>query len=673
MNLLASETSPYLKQHQHNPVHWFAWGDEAWKKAREEDKLVLISIGYSACHWCHVMEHESFEDELTAAIMNEHFVCIKVDREERPDVDQVYMEAVQIIHGSGGWPLNCFTLPDGRPVHGGTYFRNEEWKKLLIGLAEFYKSRKEEALDYASRLTRGVQQQKFDTEGTVAYTTEKLDSLLLSWQNYFDLSEGGQDRQPKFPLPNNNEFLLQFGVQRKNKFILNYLHLTLHKMAWGGIYDQIGGGFARYSVDRHWHVPHFEKMLYDNAQLISLFSHANTVAQNQFYSGVIDETIGFVQRELAHPDGGFYCALDADSEGVEGLFYTWTEEQFMEALAGEDFITNDFLTYLKLFFQVLPSGNWEEEKTNILKRASSIEDFCRENKMEEEHFILDLEKSKRLLLLKRNFRTRPGLDDKILTSWNALMIKALADAFTSTQNEIYLQEAQRHYSFLKHNLWVDGKLFHAYHYLTKESKINAFLDDYAFFADAAIALYQSTFEDSYLMDAKELVDRAMEIFWDESTGLFFYSSWLNEELYIRKHEVYDQVIPSSNGIMATVLFKLGRYFEEAEFSLRSLRMLKLIQPKFANYPSGYSQWLQLQLLETVGLTTVCITGNEALKAKREFDGRYHPNIIFAGGESSTIPVMKGKISEDNNHIHICTEDACLPALNSVSEAFKVLA
>ncbi len=672
MNQLSFESSPYLKQHQHNPVHWYAWGQEAWDKAKLEDKLVLISIGYSACHWCHVMERESFEDEATATLMNEHFICIKVDREERPDVDQVYMEAVQIINGSGGWPLNCFALPDGRPVHGGTYFRNEEWKKLLVSLSEFYQKNKNEALDYALRLTQGIMGQKFKSETTAEFTPEKIDSIVLSWQNYFDISEGGQDREPKFPLPDNYEFLLQFGVLRKNKFILNFFHLTLHKMAQGGIYDQVGGGFARYSVDRHWHIPHFEKMLYDNSQLISLYSKAYQLTKNQYYKSIIDETLGFILREMTQPEGGFYSALDADSEGVEGKFYTWSEDEFTETLAGEKFKTFDFITLAKLFFNVISEGNWAEEETNILKCALNATDFSHAYKISENEFVQDLANAKQLLLAKRSFRVRPGLDDKILTSWNAMMVKAFADAFAVSRNELYLQEAEKNYAFLKDKLLIEDNLYHAYHYSDKKAKINAFLDDYIFFAAAAISLYQSTFNDQYLLDAKYLTDEAIKLFSDESTGLFFYSSLKNEELFVRKHEIYDNVIPSSNGVMAKVLYQLGRYFEEEKYTIRSLKMLKLLQPKFAGYPSGYSHWLQLQLMETFGLKTICITGNRALEIKKEFDQHYIPNIIYAGGANSLIPIMKSKNTSEDKPIHICTQNACMHPVSTVEEAMKLI-
>ena len=672
MNLLAHETSPYLKQHQHNPVNWMPWGEAAWQKARNEDKLVLISIGYSACHWCHVMERESFEDEATAEIMNEYFICIKVDREERPDVDQVYMEAIQLMHGQGGWPLNCFALPDGRPVHGGTYFKNETWRKMLEGLAVFYQDNKDKALDYASRMQEAVLHQQKIVSNTTEYTLEKLDSLVLQWQNYFDVNEGGQDRSPKFPLPNNFEFLLKFGVHRNNNFILNFVHLTLQKMAHGGIYDQIGGGFARYSVDRLWHVPHFEKMLYDNAQLISLYSEAYCQSKYIPYKTVVDDTIQFVLRELTHEQGGFYSALDADSEGVEGKFYTWTSEEFLEALAGVDFVIPKFDFYLTHYFQITIEGNWIEEETNILKCDKSIAEFCESHTLDPVVFEADLLKAKEVLMHRRSFRVRPGLDDKIITSWNALMVKALMDAYDATHQTQYLKEAKKHYLFICKKLVVDEQLKHTFHYSTQEAKIDAFLDDYAMMADAAIALYQATFNEMYLEDARKWVDTVILNFSSEDSPLFYFNNANSDSLFVRKVDFLDNVIPASNSVLAMVLCMLGRYFENDIYTSKYQEMLAVVRGKFMGYPSGYSQWLQLQLLETIGLTTIVITDEEALSVKREFDGYYLPNVIYAGGTDATIAIAEGKGTKQGNSIHVCTAMACMPAIATVKEAIELL-
>lgn len=672
MNLLAHETSPYLKQHQHNPVNWMPWGEAAWQKARNEDKLVLISIGYSACHWCHVMERESFEDEATAEIMNEYFICIKVDREERPDVDQVYMEAIQLMHGQGGWPLNCFALPDGRPVHGGTYFKNETWRKMLEGLAVFYQDNKDKALDYASRMQEAVLHQQKIVSNTTEYTLEKLDSLVLQWQNYFDVNEGGQDRSPKFPLPNNFEFLLKFGVHRNNNFILNFVYLTLQKMAHGGIYDQIGGGFARYSVDRLWHVPHFEKMLYDNAQLISLYSEAYCQSKYIPYKTVVDDTIQFVLRELTHEQGGFYSALDADSEGVEGKFYTWTSEEFLEALADVDFVIPKFDFYLTHYFQITIEGNWIEEETNILKCDKSIAEFCESHTLDPVVFEADLLKAKEVLMHRRSFRVRPGLDDKIITSWNALMVKALMDAYDATHQTQYLKEAKKHYLFICKKLVVDEQLKHTFHYSTQEAKIDAFLDDYAMMADAAIALYQATFNEMYLEDARKWVDTVILNFSSEDSPLFYFNNANSDSLFVRKVDFLDNVIPASNSVLAKVLCMLGRYFENDIYTSKYQEMLAVVRGKFMGYPSGYSQWLQLQLLETIGLTTIVITDEEALSVKREFDGYYLPNVIYAGGTDATIAIAEGKGTKQGNSIHVCTAMACMPAIATVKEAIELL-
>jgi uncharacterized protein YyaL (SSP411 family) len=363
MNRLANSASPYLLQHANNPVDWYPWGAEALQRAKDENKLILVSIGYSACHWCHVMEHECFEDEQVASIMNEHFVCIKVDREERPDVDQIYMSALQLMTNRGGWPLNCVCLPDQRPIYGGTYFPKADWINVLLSLADFYTNRREEAVEYAVRLTEGIQQ--YESVDLIAeqpeYTKADVETIVTAWKSYLDKKEGGLARAPKFPMPNNWQFLMRYAHLMHDNDIARQVKLTLHKMAFGGIYDHIGGGFARYSVDGLWHVPHFEKMLYDNAQLVSLYAEAYTWSKDELYKSVVEETIGFVKRELTSANNGFYSALDADSEGVEGKFYTFSITD-IEHILGKD--AGVFCAY----YNLTDEGNWEEEATNILFR-----------------------------------------------------------------------------------------------------------------------------------------------------------------------------------------------------------------------------------------------------------------------------------------------------------------
>ena len=672
MNSLQHATSPYLRQHMHNPVNWYSWGEEAWERARKEDKIVLVSIGYSACHWCHVMEHESFEDEAVAALMNEHFICIKVDREERPDVDMIYMEAVQVISGHGGWPLNCFALPDGRPVHGGTYFRKDDWKKTLVAVHDLYTSKREVALDYATRLAKGVSNPKIDPGKQIDFSVEKADSLVLHWQNYFDITEGGQDHAPKFPMPVNLEFLLHFGWLRKNKFILNYVHLTLHKMAWGGIYDQLGGGFARYSVDRHWHVPHFEKMLYDNAQLIRLYSNAYRLTQNEFYRQVAEDSIAFVARELTAADGGFYSALDADSEGVEGRFYVWNLDEVKEILSGHKFATPEFINHFALYYQLTDAGNWHEEETNILHCTGSLESHCTQYQLDEAAFTADMAQARQLLMKRRSHRVRPGLDDKILTSWNALMLEALADASQALDNASFLEQAEKQYRFIKEKLWIGDTLYHTYHHASGKAAITGFLDDYMNLAKACIALYQATFNETYLLDARELANLSIRYFDDAATGMLYFSAPDTANLYMRSMEVYDTVIPSSNAQACTVLYQLGRYFDNTDFTERAVRMLTQVQPKFAAYPSGYAQWLQVQLFETFGLFTIALPGSDHRERKKEFNRQYLPNVLFAGGTSENITWLETRADSTETRIHVCTATECLPPVATVEEALKLM-
>ncbi|HZY38994.1 MAG TPA: thioredoxin domain-containing protein, partial [Mucilaginibacter sp.] len=495
MNHLANSTSPYLLQHANNPVEWYPWGSEALQKAKDENKLILVSIGYSACHWCHVMEHESFEDEKVAAVMNEYFVCIKVDREERPDVDQIYMGAVQLMSGRGGWPLNCICLPDQRPIYGGTYFKKNDWVGLLFSLADFYKNKPDEAEEYAYRLTKGIQE--YESVGLVTeqaeYTKNDLEQIIGNWKKYFDKTEGGLGNAPKFPMPNNWQCLMRYAHLMKDDSVAEQTRLTLHKMAFGGIYDHIGGGFARYSVDGRWHVPHFEKMLYDNAQLLSLYSEAYTWSPDPLYAQIADEIVTFTLRELTSPEFGFYSALDADSEGKEGKFYIFTKTEINEIL-GDD------AGLFCIYYHITDDGNWDEEASNVLFRRETDEKLAGKIGLPVNILNKKIQASRQKVFAARSHRVRPGLDYKILASWNGLMLKGLCDAYRAFDKPQYLEIALKNADFILNNLVdANGRLSRV-----KSDKI-AFLDDYANVADAFIALYEVTFNEDWLSHARKLV------------------------------------------------------------------------------------------------------------------------------------------------------------------------
>ncbi|MCC7454031.1 MAG: thioredoxin domain-containing protein, partial [Crocinitomix sp.] len=472
-NELINETSPYLLQHAHNPVNWMPWGDAAFEKAKAEKKLVLVSIGYSSCHWCHVMEKESFENEEVAAIMNKNFICIKVDREERPDVDQVYMNAVELMTGGGGWPLNCFTLPDGKPIQGGTYYQTEQWIELLNNLAYKYEKSPKEVERFAENLTKGIQQDELVTVPKVGiqFSQVTLDSLVNNWKPYLDPVEGGNLQEIKFPLPNNLEFMQQYAYHYKDSVLMNHVDLTLNKMALGGIYDQIGGGFARYSTDARWKVPHFEKMLYDNAQLVSLYSHAYKRTKNPLYKQVVYQTLGWAQREMMTPTGAFYSALDADSEGEEGKFYVWTKEELQKVLDPTEY------KLAEEFYSVGIKGLWEENY--ILLRGMDNATYAQSKGMDLKSLNQQMNTINKKLLAARNNRVRPGLDDKSLTSWNAMMIVGLLDAYQVFGEPLFLKGALMNAQWIeKTQLSTEGKLLHTFK--NGQAKINGFLEDYCF-------------------------------------------------------------------------------------------------------------------------------------------------------------------------------------------------
>ena len=662
-NALQHETSPYLLQHANNPVNWYPWGEEALAKARAENKLILVSIGYSACHWCHVMEHESFEDEAVAEIMNRYFVSIKIDREERPDIDQIYMYAVQLMTGSGGWPLNCICLPDQRPIYGGTYFRKEDWKKLLLNLAAFWEQKPAEAEDYAVKLTEGIRESEKITflNKETDYSQDDLKAIYQAWTAYFDWKEGGYNRAPKFPLPNNWSFLLRYAHLMNDEQADAITHFTLQKMAFGGIYDHIGGGFARYSVDERWHVPHFEKMLYDNAQLVSLYTEAYQHEAQDLYKQVVQETLAWVEREMRAENGGFYSALDADSEGVEGKFYTFTKEEIDHLLGADAAIFNSY-------YNLTDAGNWEEERTNVLFRNLKDTELARQFGMSADELIEVIKRSKERVFQYREQRVKPGLDDKILASWNGMMLKAYADAYRVFGNPEYLYSAIKNAEFLLKNMCSpDGALYR--NFKAGKSTIPAFLDDYAFVAEGLTALYEASFDEKWLQKAKLLADYAIAHFADESSGMFFYTSDRAEALIARKQEIMDNVIPASNSVMAHVLMKLGHLYDESAFLARAEQMLRNVHPKIKTYGSAYSNWANLLLNQVFGYNEIAITGNDFEQKRAELDRYYIPNKILLGGSAGSLPLLQDKWG-DETRIFVCRNKTCQLPVTQVSEALK---
>ncbi len=652
-NELIKESSPYLLQHAHNPVNWFAWNDRTLQMAKDENKLMLVSIGYSACHWCHVMEHESFEDEKVAKMMNELFVCVKVDREERPDIDQVYMAAVQLMTGRGGWPLNCFTLPEGKPLYGGTYFPKEKWKEILLNLADLWKNDPEKCFQYAGELTEGVKHSESIVmeDAGESFSKETLGLSVEQWKLRFDNGEGGPNRAPKFPLPNNYQFLLRFAHLNQDDLLMKHVELTLDKMAMGGIYDQIGGGFARYSTDMLWKVPHFEKMLYDNAQLVSLYAEAYQKHKKQLYKDVVYQTLQFVARELTASNGAFYSALDADSEGEEGKFYVWTEKELKENL-GEDFkIVADY-------YSINSIGHWEHGNYILLRRESE-EIIAGKNKISVEELRALISKVNAQLLSVRAKKIRPGLDDKTLTSWNGMMLKGFVDAYATFGENEFLLAALKNARFIKEiQLRADGGLWHSYK--NGKSTINGFLEDYAFVIDAFISLYQITFDETWLDHAKKLSEYVFLHFDDKSSGMFFFTSNEDAALIARKMELSDNVNPASNSVMAKNLFYLGHFFGNPDWIERSAQMLRQVKQELIGYGGGYSNWMMLQNHFVFPFRELVIVGKTVDKTMTDMRQDYLPNQIFAGSAgSSELPLLQNRYVEGKTLIYVCENNTCL--------------
>ncbi len=680
MNRLQYETSPYLLQHANNPVDWHAWKPEAFEKAKREDKPILVSIGYSTCHWCHVMERESFENEDIAAFMNEHFVNIKVDREERPDVDSIYMEACQIISGSGGWPLNCFLLPDGRPFFAGTYypprpaFNRPSWMQVLQNILQNYRDRRDVVKDQAERLMAIIKSsdsvflgdQLTDQKEELIFTPVLLQNIFYQLQNRFDRENGGFGGAPKFPGSMALEFLLRYHHHADEPDAQQHALFSLDAMIHGGIYDQLGGGFARYATDKAWLVPHFEKMLYDNALLVGLISDAYRITKKELYQETIEETLTFIEREMTSPEGGFFSALDADSEGEEGKFYIWTKKE-IDDLLGED------AALFCDFYDVTEAGNWEEK--TILWRARSFEEYA-------ENFSWDLEKLKtklqtcrEKLFAERKKRIRPGLDDKILLDWNALMCTAYAKAYMALGEEKYRKTAQRNLAFLIEKLRQDKNRTKFYHtYKEGKAQYDAFLDDYANLLEAVIHVYQIDFDEQKLELAREITSFVLDAFWDEQSKLFFFTSGEQQDIPVRRKELYDNATPSGNSTMIHNLLNLSVLLGESRYKEIAVEMLKAMRDAVERYPNSFARWANALTLMVYPMHEIAVVGAKADGLAEKLNHLYLPNAILMASPNANekYPLLAGRNASEQTNIYICRDYTCQMPVQSVEEAKKIL-
>jgi uncharacterized protein YyaL (SSP411 family) len=667
-NRLENETSPYLRQHANNPVDWYPWGPDALSRARTEGKPILVSIGYSACHWCHVMAHESFEDERTAALMNENFVNIKVDREERPDVDSIYMEAVQALTGSGGWPLNVFLTPDARPFFGGTYFPPQprhglpSWTQVVEGVAETFAERADDVVHNAQVLTRVIEQAQRQGVSEEPLTTGVLEEAYAAVVEQFEMRLGGFGNAPKFPQPLGLEFVLRMYSRTHDPKAVEFLNVTLGRMADGGMYDQLGGGFHRYSVDDIWLVPHFEKMLYDNALLARIYIAAFVATGEVRYRQVAEETLDYLLRDLRSPDGAFYSAQDADSEGVEGKFYVWSFEELV-TLLGED----DARLAADLY-RITPEGNFEG--VNILTRASTIEDVAQRVGQPVDEVTARLERARSTLLKARESRVPPNTDTKILAGWNALAIRSLAEAGRVLDRPDYLEAAQRAMRFLLKALRPDGRLVRNYH--DGPGTIGAFLEDYSFILEALIALYMTVFDRECLHEARALVQEMIDLFWDDEDGAFFDTAGESNDLVVRPRGLFDNPIPSGNSAAAFALLRLEALTGSTEYGDRAATVFRAARKLLTRAPLGVSYMLSALDFHLSSPIQIAIAGPVDSSATQAFVRavyeRYLPNAVVAIGHPGSAPLLENRELRDGQPTaYVCERFVCRLPVTTVHE------
>ena len=660
-NDLINSTSPYLLQHAHNPVNWQEWNEETLAQAKKEDKPILVSIGYSSCHWCHVMEKESFEDTAVAKIMNEYFVNIKVDREERPDVDQVYMDAVHAMGVQGGWPLNVFLTPDQKPFYGGTYFPKQGWINLLLSITEAFEKHRAKIDESAETFTQNLQareSEKYKLEGTDhKLSNEEIDLAYQNLAKKFDPINGGIKKSPKFPMPSVWQYLATYYDQTKNEDALKHFKFTLEKIADGGVYDHIGGGFARYSTDEEWHVPHFEKMLYDNGQLLSLYANGFKLTRKSKFSRTIRETVAWLEREMLDESGGFYSALDADSEGEEGKFYVWSYDEIMK-IAGDDAVM------IAEYFDVQPHGNWEGK--NTLRVVKDEAEMAKKYKLSGDEFINEIKNFKQAALTKRVGRVHPGLDNKIIAGWNGLTLSGLCESYQVLQDSGILELTNKNASFIK-SLIKDGKLNRF-----PDKDLEGFLEDYAAVIQGFIKYYETTLDHTFLELAQILTTRVEQAFYDESENLYYFSSNENANLIARKKELFDNVIPSSNSLMAWNLVHLGTHLYDDGMIKKGQSILAQVRELIIQEPEYMSNWAALAMELTNTFAEVIIVGPQAKKFANELNQYFIPNKIISGSvEVSDRPPLEHKvIINGETTIYVCFNKSCKRPVTTVKEALK---
>ncbi len=663
-NRLIDETSPYLLQHAHNPVDWYPWGEEALERAKAEDRPILLSVGYSACHWCHVMERESFEDPRIADLMNAEFVCIKVDREERPDVDSIYMGAVQAMTGRGGWPMTVFLTPEGKPFYGGTYFPPEDrhgipgFPRVLASIANAYRQERGEVILATERLLQQMRAMATAGRGVEPLTADVLSEAFAGISKDFDPTYGGIGLQPKFPQPMTYEFLLRYHLRTGDVRALEMVGTTLDRMAMGGIYDQIGGGFHRYSTDTYWLVPHFEKMLYDNALLVRLYLHAYQITRKPLYRRVVEETLDYVLREMTDPAGGFYAAQDADSEGEEGKFFVWRPEEIADVLGEDDG------ALVNKYYGVTTVGNFEGR--SILNVAPEAAEEMERAGVSAERLESVLSRARAGLMEARSRRVPPERDDKVLTSWNGLMLAAFAEAGAVLDRDDYTRVAERAASFLSESLRSDGRLLRTHK--DGASRLLGYLEDYAFLIDGLLVLHEATFQARWLQDAVELGYSMVDLFWDDAAGQFYDTGTDHEELVVRPRDMTDNAIPSGSSMAAGVLLKLAVVSGDGDLERRAIVALRSTKSLMERFPTGAGHWLcALDFYLSTPKEIALVGDRTATDTKTllaEIYRSFLPNRVLVGlsgpeGDPVRSPLTEGRLRlNDRATAYVCRQYVC---------------